>query len=179
MDLSTTVNLALCVLSFILVVISVSVSVLTLRQNKKMIEASTRPYITVSSETTDFSTPTYYLVVKNHGSSGGTVESFSSDINLSLCSYSQEYTPFAKIVGTFFAPGQRLVCVIDHNKLQENNCKRIQFKIAYRSMNKSYKEEYEVNFEAYMDLTHARTNTADKELKTISYILQDLVEKTF
>ena len=47
MDLSTKVNIALCVLSFVLAFISVVTVVLTLIQNNKMIENSTRPYICI------------------------------------------------------------------------------------------------------------------------------------
>ena len=42
MDVSTIVNIILCVLSFILAAISVVTVVITLRQNNKMIEESTR-----------------------------------------------------------------------------------------------------------------------------------------
>ena len=42
MDFSTAVNLILAVLSFILAVVSIITVVITLRQNSKMIEASTR-----------------------------------------------------------------------------------------------------------------------------------------
>ena len=45
MDVSTIVNIILCVLSFILAAISVVTVVITLRQNNKMIEESTRPFI--------------------------------------------------------------------------------------------------------------------------------------
>ena len=43
MDLATKVNIALCILSFILAAISVVTVVITLRQNNKMISESTRP----------------------------------------------------------------------------------------------------------------------------------------
>lgn len=45
MDLSTKVNIVLSVLSFILAVISIVTVVITLRQNNKMIENSSRPYV--------------------------------------------------------------------------------------------------------------------------------------
>ena len=51
MDVSTIVNIVLCVLSFILAVISVVTVVITLRQNNRMIEESTRPFISAVSYT--------------------------------------------------------------------------------------------------------------------------------
>ena len=50
MDISTIVNIILCVLSFILAAISVVTVVITLRQNNKMIEESTRPVISVYTD---------------------------------------------------------------------------------------------------------------------------------
>ena len=47
MDLSTKVNIVLSVLSFILAAISIVTVVITLRQNNKMIENSTRPYVSI------------------------------------------------------------------------------------------------------------------------------------
>lgn len=50
MDVATIVNIILCVLSFILAVISVVTVVITLRQNNKMIEESTRPVISIYTD---------------------------------------------------------------------------------------------------------------------------------
>lgn len=50
MDVSTIVNIILCVLSFILAVVSVVTVVITLRQNNRMIEESTRPFISVYTD---------------------------------------------------------------------------------------------------------------------------------
>lgn len=65
MDISIIVNIALCVLSFVLAVISVVTVVITLRQNHKMIDNSTRPYVIVYSSVTNFQSPGYYLCVKS------------------------------------------------------------------------------------------------------------------
>lgn len=55
MTTSDCVNLSLAKLSFILAVISVVTVVITLRQNKKMIESNSRPYITIYGDMTNFS----------------------------------------------------------------------------------------------------------------------------
>ena len=56
MDISTVVNIVLCILSFILALISIVTVVITLRQNHTMIENATRPYICVYGESIN----TYY-----------------------------------------------------------------------------------------------------------------------
>ena len=69
MDLSTKVNIVLSVLSFILAVISIVTVVITLRQNNKMIENSSRPYVCIYFDYIQCGEPTGYFVVKNFGAS--------------------------------------------------------------------------------------------------------------
>ena len=69
-----------------------------------------------------------------------------------------------------------MVCV-DPVKLYEDKVEKINFEISYSNELKKYTEEYEINFLAYTDSYLSRASTKDKELKIISYTLQDLVEK--
>lgn len=48
--------------SLITSILAIVISVLTLKQNSKMIEESTRPYVAIYSKTTNFQSPQYYLV---------------------------------------------------------------------------------------------------------------------
>ena len=66
-------SIALSILSVVLVVVSAVVSVLMLRQNSKMIEGSTRPYIGVSSLQMNNGSPIFMIAVKNYGASAGTL----------------------------------------------------------------------------------------------------------
>lgn len=68
MDISTVVNIILCILSFILAAISLIFVVITVRQNSalwkqnnEMIENSTRPYITIYFDYAQFGSPTGFL----------------------------------------------------------------------------------------------------------------------
>ena len=64
-------------------------------------------------------------------------------------------------------------------KFQKTYIKNIYlvFNIEYDSGVKRYKEEYIINYNAYREIVQSRANTEGKELRTISYTLQDLVEK--
>lgn len=75
-------SIALSILSVMLVVVSVVVSVLTLMQNSKMIEGSTRPYIGVSSLQMNNGSPIFMIAVKNYGASAGNISSFKCSRNL-------------------------------------------------------------------------------------------------
>ena len=82
MALSDWINAVLCVLSFILAVISVITVIITLKQNNKMIENSTRPYIAIYSNVTYFQDTKFYIILKNFGQSGAMIESFTCNIDL-------------------------------------------------------------------------------------------------
>ena len=85
MDISTIVNIILCVLSFILAAISVVTVVITLRQNNKMIEESTRPVISVYTDEINAGNPFFYLIVKNFGKSPAYITKFEYDFDFKGC----------------------------------------------------------------------------------------------
>ncbi len=177
MNISDYINIVLCILSFLLAAISVITVVITLRQNNRMIENSTRPYITIYSRVTNFSSPSYYIVLKNSGQSGATIESLITDIDLIYYSFSDEHRPFDNIKDTFVAPGQTIVCNLDPIKMSKEKVDKINFKIEYSTNIKKYDETYTINFLGDTNNIQTRSATRDKELRTISYTLQDLVEK--
>lgn len=177
MDASVIVNIILSILSFILAAISVITVVITLRQNSKMIDNSTRPYVVIYPATTNFQSPNYYICVKNFGQSGATVTSFTCDYELKNCSYDENYIPFAHLKGTFLAPGQSYVASVDPDKIFHEVPKVLTFSISYTANGKVYSDVFNVNIAADSDLIHIRANTTGKELRTISYALQDISEK--
>ena len=87
MEISDIINIILCILSFLLAVISVVTVILTLKQNNKMIENSTRPYIVIYSKITNFQNQLYYLIIKNMGQTGAEIVNFKCDTDLSKFSY--------------------------------------------------------------------------------------------
>ena len=78
-NLGIVVNIILCVLSFILAAISVITVVITLKQNNKMLESSTRPYMAFRLESNQNGVP--IAVLKNCGNSAATITKFSPSIN--------------------------------------------------------------------------------------------------
>lgn len=179
MNISDWINVTLCIFSFILAAISVVTVVITLKQNHKMIQNSTRPYIVVMAQTTNFQDPMFYLVVKNFGSSGATIKSMSCDVDLKKLSYIDQYTPFENIENTFIAPGQMILSALNSHKFKDNGIREFSVTIKYTDGIKNYGEKYLINYKAYVENVHTRASTEGKELRIISYALQDLVEKSF
>ena len=88
------INVVLCILSFVLAAISVVTVVITLRQNNKMIESSTRAYIAVSGQSINVQSSEFLLVVKNYGNSSAIIENISFDISLKPYMYAWDIEPF-------------------------------------------------------------------------------------
>ena len=140
MSISDIINIILCILSFVLAAISVITVVITLKQNSKMIENSTRPYITIYGKKTECGILKYFLVIKNFGSSGAVITDFHSEIKLE--DYSSEYNPnpFRHIIGTHLAPNQSIVCNLNTDKLNADKVEQLPFQIKYFG-NKDYVEK--------------------------------------
>lgn len=173
------INIILCILSFVLALISVVTVIITLRQNHKMIENSTRPYVVVSGQMTIFEETELYLVIKNYGSSGATIKEFTCPSFISDYS-GYDILPFTNISNTFIAPGQSFICNVNKDILHDERCKNLIFRIKYKSgSGKSYVEDFVINFFAHTKNVRSRASTPEHELKIISFALQDLVERFF
>ena len=177
MKVSDWINVALTTLSFILAIISVVTVILTLRQNKKMIESSSRPYIVVYGDMTNFSDLQFYIILKNFGKSGAIIKNLTCDKDLSKFNYGTDLTPFESIKNTMLAPNQNFICSIDHLALKQNNINTLNVSIEYEFCGKTYNENYTVNYGAFRKNLTAAISNRGKELEIISYTLQEMVQK--
>lgn len=146
MDISTRVNAILATLSFALAVISVVAIIITLRQNHKMIENATRPYIVIYYDAIQtLSTVTDYLVLKNFGNSGATIDSIDIAPPFKLHP-SLDMTPFGTVKGTFLAPGQLYTTSpFEGNRHTREKCSNRTFLIRYHTDKKTYEEKIVIN----------------------------------
>lgn len=67
MEISTISNIILSALSFLLAFISIVFVIVTLKQNNRMLEASSRPFISIYLETITICEQTTFFVIKNFG----------------------------------------------------------------------------------------------------------------
>lgn len=175
MDTATVVNIIFCVLSFILAVISVVTVVITLRQNSKMIEESTRPVISVYTDEINTGNPFFYFIVKNFGKSTAYITNFEYDFDFKGCFKVDNDIDYLKdFNNAVLAPGQSRICMLDYAKID----KEVTFKLKYRSgSNKEYSDEFKIDLKAGVSLPYGKVDTKGKELRTISYALQELLQK--
>lgn len=178
MQISDWINVALCILSFILAAISVITVVITLRQNAKMISNSTRPYVVCMGEMTNCQSPQFYLVIKNYGNSGARIKSIEFSIDVEKICY-HNLKPFDNPNNSFIAPNQSIICALNNQSINENKIEEFDVRIVYSDDFKTYDEKYRIGYKFQAKNVHIRAATEGKELRAISYSLQELVERNF
>lgn len=155
-------------------IVAIIISVLTLIQNSKMIENSTRPYIAVYGASTHVGTnPHYYLIVKNFGQSAAKINTFVCKPNLAKYSDSSYDNPFYKLSGTTMVPGQSFRCAINIAALQED-VEDLVIDLAYSCGKHTYSEKYQVHISANKGNTVIHEHLPN-DLATVSDTLQDLL----
>lgn len=172
MDPATIVNVILCILSFILATISVVTVLITIRQNNKMLEESTRPVITIYTQSINLGLPLTYLIIKNCGNSPAYMKKLNADVDFSGCykiNSSKNYID--EFSRCNFAPGQSRYCILDLNKIQNT----VNFTVEYSSQTKTYKETFEIDLSAASGMPYSRSETPGKELFQISIALQEML----
>lgn len=177
MDVSTIVNIILCVLSFVLAAISVVVVVITLKQNSIMLENSSRAYISIHGDVINCGNLYFYIIIKNFGQSSALITSLKCDVDLNKFSYTKNLRPFSHIKNSTLVPNQSLKCAFDHIKLFNSGISSINFEVSYKSNNKEYQECFCINLDAFSDFSYTRFSTKGKELKAISDALHELNER--
>ncbi len=171
MDVSTIVNIILCVLSFILAVVSVVTVVITLRQNNRMIEESTRPFISVYTDEINTGNPFFYLVVKNFGKSTAYITKFEYDFDFNGCyKIRNDKDYLQQLNNAVLAPGQSRSCTLDYQRIN----KAVTFTLEYHSgAKKTYSDKFTMDLKAGVSMPYGKVATEGKELRTISYALQE------
>lgn len=180
---STEWSIALCIVSALVAMVSVIFVALTIRQNNKMMESKTRPYIGISAEYVHNGTAQYKLVLKNYGQSEGTIKAldFSIDLKGSLGSR-KELTPFGHIIGATILPGQSFVCELSGEEVRKRLVDFIEASIEYTSsVGKKYNGSFNVPFGAFIDIPPVRsgsaTDNAEQSLHNLSFTLQTIADK--
>lgn len=154
-------------------IIAIIISVITLRQNSKMMEESTRGYLVAYGDIANFGSPIYYLVLKNYGSSAATVREITFDGNVEKYSFKNKI-PFEKVKNVTVAPNQSIITTlytfsVDLTPFTVN--------IKYISNGKTYNESFYVDPKSLSSNVIPKTDTKGKELRTISYAIQELTQK--
>ena len=176
MNIGIVVNIILSVLSFVLAAISVITVVITLKQNNKMLESSSRPYV-VAYLVYQEAPSHIYLCIKNFGKTSAIVKSLKFEPEFSL----HRKTSNELMNNTMLAPNQQLHFLVsdeDKEKIIHENVFDFSVDIQYKDCctDKVYAETYKINMEYVMtvlSVEHNRTNLTPEQnaLRNIERIL--------
>ena len=180
------IEIILAVSSFVCAVVSIIIVIITIRQNNKILEESSRPIIAIySTRTHNGNSPVGYLVIKNCGHSAAVIEQFNYDHELTLAYVTEnvdaiddEYLRIdwlKKLKGDVIAPGQLEACFMDFSKLEHP----ITFEIKYKSgAGKTYHEEYKIDLKAgSLPKADYTPPTEEKALSSIAVQMNEIVRR--
>lgn len=168
-------NTLLAVSSFVLALISVVTVISMIKQNNRMLEASSRPYISVYFDYVNMGEPIGYFVIKNFGNSSAKITSISYNEVVK-----KQPTTLCKVtdildglVGNSIAPGQKFLLPVRLFETPDGTC---EFNIKYSSNTKPYHEKFEIITSQFGKLSKSRIKN-DNSDKLISYPLQEIAER--
>lgn len=176
LTMSDRIQLFAAVAALIVGAISCIISVITLFQNKKMIEDESRPYIVVYGVVTQFGMPVLRIVVKNFGKTHATIDSFSVSPEIRELAGKSLFQHLAK---TPFAPGQSIAAPI--NAQDPDLPAMVQFTIKYHNGRKKYHDVFNLNIDAYAEenpaISTKKKPDIQSDIHAISYTLQDYARR--
>lgn len=156
------VNIILAVLSFALAVISIVTVIITLKQNSKMLEANSRPYVNTYFAF-DESYENGYICIKNFGNSAAKIKK----INISPdVTFSSKYWSFGE-ANMIIAPGQQFHFDVDTSMLKKRLLTKsslITMCVEYEDIttNKQYKEVNETDISYIVKVPNAEHKILSK-----------------
>lgn len=177
--MATISNTIFCLLSLAIVVISIWVAISTLKQNSKMIEDSTRPYIGLTGEHVNNSATEYKLVLKNYGSTEAFIREIEFvGVNLrGSLPVKTDREPFEHLVGSSVLPSQSFICILN-GAIVDDLPHNIETRIKYdSSAGKTYESTFNVPLGAYCDIPSGRVYDRKEPYKTIAFTLQTIADK--
>lgn len=175
MTVSDKIQLTGIIIATFISVISIIISVITLRQNNNMIKESTRPNITIYFDLIQTGSPRGHFILKNFGQTPGTIVSIAvNDALIDSGLFGKSTAEFLKgFQNATIAPNQKFLFPIEAKDYKGTSAI---FDIVYKDGLNTYSEHLNINVESYVSLVKLRNNSSDID-KTISYTLQEIAER--
>ncbi|PLC18144.1 hypothetical protein BV582_04960 [Bacillus paralicheniformis] len=146
----------------IISIISIFIAVKSLKLTQKSIEDANRPYIVVYRDYIQVLANIHeYIVIKNFGKSGATIESLTFEPN--YLDASRNKPIFKNIKNTFIAPGQSIVTPTGLHAFENNRKGVIVATINYRDNIRTYSEKMTLNEEILNDIAFTKSKPSKNE----------------
>lgn len=177
-SISDWIQIIIAIITLFSVISSIAIAIATLKQNNKMIEDSTRPYIAIYKETLNINKPREYIAIKNFGSSFGKITNLEFDKSIFNKINNGFKTEIKFLNNITLAPNQKYLLPI---KTSETDISNIIFHLEYKSSTHNYKETFDINLEQDYSIAYNHQNKSTSkplnELFTISNSIQELIKK--
>ena len=160
-------------------IIAMIVSVMTLRQNSKMIESTSRPYVTIYIDSVTICEQQSYFVIKNFGQSAAYITDFiyPSKLDETAQAHKLMNEAFSCVKDSLIAPGQSFMLPY---KVVDLPDELISFSIKYSSGMKSYSDNFTFNPRKFIHIPKARPDTSipegdERSVQTLREIVERLM----
>lgn len=179
LDVSDWITLVGILASTVVSIVSVVIAVLTLKQNSKMLQENTRPYITIYFTVAYVDSACGYFVIENFGQTGAQITQFIYDPVLKKSRHKeikQLEEQFDHVEGMYLAPHQKQIFTYVPETVPINPC---DFSIDYTDGLKTYHNNCSIDVSAF-DTAIKLRNSSDKEVKALDIIArcgQEIVER--
>lgn len=155
-------------------IVAIGISILSLRQNSKMIEESTRPNIQIYPVFLD---DIVYIVIRNFGNSEAVIDELKCYHRFTPEEYlgDPNSDDFAKLNGSSFCPGYSIRCPLAAAYVSDGV---YEFKIKYHSTTHKYEQAFSFNLcnaTPFPD-TFPTSKTSEESLRNIFRALHNLVK---
>ena len=123
--------------------VSVAIAVVTLVQNYKVIRNNSRAHILFYIDYHP-QINRYFLVIKNFGNDVGKLIKIevTPKLDWSKCKFKQNLKPLTDVTNVLLAPKQKISSWFDFNEYPD---KLFKVKLSYKTLNKIYTEEYQID----------------------------------
>lgn len=164
---SDVIQLISIIVSAVLTIVSLIISVLALKQSQKSIKLTeqsvletNRPYLAIYKETIFVSNNKHeYLILKNFGNTGATIESFHS--NPQLIRKIDKKQIFEHLSGSFIAPGQSISTMYSINGDRFDDISEHSITIKYSDQISQYENSIIINNDLDQDIVIAKSMTSE------------------
>lgn len=163
------------VASLLVSIVAIVISLVSLRQNSRMIEESTRPNLQIYPV---YMNSLLYIVIKNYGASEAYIDRIDCNHQ-----FSQKETMgdklgtdiFSRTKGAILSPGYAIKCPLIAHEITDND---FRFHLFYHSSEKSYEAKFHFTVSANAPFadTYPTSRTTDGHLENISRELRDIVK---
>lgn len=176
--ISDWIQIGIAIITLVSVIISLIIAILTLKQNTRMIENSTKPSVIIYKDILDINSPLEYLVIKNVGNSLAYITSIEFDktklYKISDGDIKEATKAFDFLNNSTLAPQQLYRIPINTKNLEFDT---ITFDIFYSDGVKKYKEQNTIYLKQDQKIPYIKQHQSNNELKVISNAIQELIKR--